>query len=138
MRRSQFRTDVPLWRPRQCGQWWSYLWSGFAAAIVMATSLITPAGTAIARDDCPNRTIKIVVPWQPGNSTDVLMLGDAAGVKRSHVPCKGSAPLAVAVVGKNVDSGESALGTEKPHIVAGRLRALGITDEKRGGWPHAG
>lgn len=61
----------------------------------------------------------------------MVMLGDAAGVKMVHVPYKGSAPVAVAVVGKEVDSGMSAVGTVKPYMDSGRLRALGITDSVR-------
>lgn len=61
----------------------------------------------------------------------MVLLNTAAGVDMIHVPYKGSSPVAVAVAGKEVAVGFSAVGSVKPHVQSGRLRAIGVSEEKR-------
>ena len=46
----------------------SLLGSAVAATLI----LCAPAGAALAADDFPNKTIRLVVPWAPGGFTDTL------------------------------------------------------------------
>ncbi|MDH3288035.1 MAG: tripartite tricarboxylate transporter substrate binding protein [Betaproteobacteria bacterium] len=54
-----------------------------------------------------------------------------AGVKITHIPYKGAAPSAVAVVGGEVDMALLPIVAVVPLVKAGKLRALGVTTLKR-------
>jgi tripartite-type tricarboxylate transporter receptor subunit TctC len=54
-----------------------------------------------------------------------------AGVDIVHVPYKGSAPSATAIMAGEVQMGIFSGNSVLPHIAAGRLRALGVSTPKR-------
>jgi tripartite-type tricarboxylate transporter receptor subunit TctC len=71
----------------------------------------------------------------PGNgSIGHLMMelfNSMSGGKSTHVPYKGSAPALLDVLGGQVDMMFVDLGSALPHIRAGKVRALGIANERR-------
>ena len=56
-----------------------------------------------------------------------------AGVKMLHVPFKGGAPSAAAIVGGEVVVGFNTMPVALPHIQSGRMRVLATTEERRAG-----
>jgi len=54
-----------------------------------------------------------------------------AGVKMLHVPFKGGAPSAAAIVGGEVGVGFNTMPVALPHIQSGRMRVLATTEDKR-------
>ena len=54
-----------------------------------------------------------------------------AGVKMLHVPFKGGAPSAAAIVGGEVVVGFNTMPVALPHIQSGRMRVLATTEERR-------
>ena len=60
-----------------------------------------------------------------------LQLNKIASLDMVHVPFKGSAPQLQAVLAGEVNSAIIDLGSSKPQIVAGRVRALAVTGETR-------
>jgi tripartite-type tricarboxylate transporter receptor subunit TctC len=70
-----------------------------------------------------------------GNATTSHMQGfqlnKIASLDMVHVPFKGSAPQLQAVLAGEVNSAIIDLGSSKPQIVAGRVRALAVTGETR-------
>ena len=59
------------------------------------------------------------------------LLGMMAKVKMTHVPYRGAAPAAVAVMSGEVEMLISGVSANHPYIVAGKVRALGVTSAKR-------
>ena len=70
-----------------------------------------------------------------GNGTIVHLAGESfktmAGVDLLHVPYKGSAPAAVAVLAGDVAFTFSTMPAALPHVKSGRLRALAVTTPAR-------
>jgi tripartite-type tricarboxylate transporter receptor subunit TctC len=60
-----------------------------------------------------------------------VLFNSSIGVEMTHVPYKGSAPAAVALVGNEVMMTISVVSAVLPHIQSGRLRPLGVSEEKR-------
>jgi len=60
-----------------------------------------------------------------------IMLGEALGVKLNYVPYQGDGDVLSAVLSNQVDFGLSNVGAVAEFIKAGRLRALGISTDKR-------
>ncbi len=58
-------------------------------------------------------------------------LNAAAGIRMNHVPYKGSAPAATALLGGEVMAGLDALQSTLPHLRNGRLRVLAIGSNAR-------
>jgi tripartite-type tricarboxylate transporter receptor subunit TctC len=58
-------------------------------------------------------------------------LSIAAGIKLLHVPYKGNAPALNDLLGGQVVSGFANVVSAMPQVKQGRLRALGISSEKR-------
>ena len=58
-------------------------------------------------------------------------LNATAGIRMNHVPYKGSAPAATALLGGEVMVGLDALQSTLPHLRSGRLRALAIGSTRR-------
>ncbi|MCE2945710.1 MAG: tripartite tricarboxylate transporter substrate binding protein [bacterium] len=56
-----------------------------------------------------------------------------AGVKLLHVPFKGGAPSAAAIVGGEVSVGFNTMPVALPHIQSGRMRVLATTEDRRAG-----
>jgi tripartite-type tricarboxylate transporter receptor subunit TctC len=71
----------------------------------------------------------------PGSGTGSHLTGEMfkamAGVKIAHIPYKGTAPAMGDLVGGQVGSMFAELGSILPHIRAGKVRALGVTSDKR-------
>lgn len=59
------------------------------------------------------------------------MLAQAASVKLSAIPYKGSAEAAIGVIRGDVALGIDTMASAAPHIAAGKLRALAVISEKR-------
>lgn len=70
-----------------------------------------------------------------GNGTAVHLAGEqlrtAAGIDILHVPYKGSGQSIIALLAGEVTMMSTVQSTAKPHVSAGRLRALAITSPKR-------
>jgi tripartite-type tricarboxylate transporter receptor subunit TctC len=54
-----------------------------------------------------------------------------AGIEMTHVPFNGAGPAVQALIGRQVDMVSGALAGAHPHIVAGTLKGLAVTGEKR-------
>ena len=61
--------------------------------------------------------------------TEVFM--KAAGIKLTHVPCAGTAPAVMALLGGHVDMTTSTMSAIIPHLKAGTLRAIAVFEKKR-------
>ena len=55
----------------------------------------------------------------------------AAGIELTHVPYRGAAPGLQELMGGQIAAGVFALGDFLPHLPTGRLRVLGVADERR-------
>ena len=56
---------------------------------------------------------------------------DKEGLKTLHVPYKGGSPALMAVLSGEVDASFADVGTAAPHILAGKVRALGVAGPQR-------
>lgn len=54
-----------------------------------------------------------------------------AGIKMTHVPYKGTGPAVIDTISGQVQLTLSPIPVLRPHVLAGRLRALGVTSVKR-------
>jgi tripartite-type tricarboxylate transporter receptor subunit TctC len=61
----------------------------------------------------------------------IELLKRVTGANLVHVPYRGSAPAVVDVIGGQIPLASVDLTSAYPHIQAGRLRALGLIDDKR-------
>ncbi|MGD9773304.1 tripartite tricarboxylate transporter substrate binding protein [Diaphorobacter sp.] len=70
-----------------------------------------------------------------GNGTSIHLAGEVfasmAGLDLLHVPYKGSGPAVTDMLGGQVDLMFDSITSARPHIQAGKLRALGVTSAKR-------
>ncbi|QNN57331.1 tripartite tricarboxylate transporter substrate binding protein [Diaphorobacter ruginosibacter] len=70
-----------------------------------------------------------------GNGTSIHLAGEVfasmAGVNILHVPYKGSGPAITDMLGGQIDLMFDSITSARPHIQAGKLRALGVTTSKR-------
>ena len=70
-----------------------------------------------------------------GNGTTqhlfVEQFSDMAGIKLLHVPYKGSAPALVDLIGGQISMVPDTIPAMLPQIKAGKVRALGVTSDKR-------
>jgi tripartite-type tricarboxylate transporter receptor subunit TctC len=60
-----------------------------------------------------------------------VLFSSTSGVEMTHVAYKGSSPAALAVISQEVDMAFSTVGALMPHIQSGRLRALGVVEDRR-------
>jgi tripartite-type tricarboxylate transporter receptor subunit TctC len=60
-----------------------------------------------------------------------LLLSTATGLEMTHVAYKGSGPAALALISKDIDFAFSTVPVLLPHVQTGRLRALGIAEDRR-------
>jgi tripartite-type tricarboxylate transporter receptor subunit TctC len=71
----------------------------------------------------------------PGSGTPQHLAGElfdtVAGIEMVHVPYKGAAPALNDLLGGQVTLGFVSLPAALPHVKAGKLKALGVTDSKR-------
>jgi tripartite-type tricarboxylate transporter receptor subunit TctC len=70
-----------------------------------------------------------------GNGTSIHLAGEVfasmAQLDMVHVPYRGGAPAVTDLLGGQVNYMFDSITSAKPHIVSGKLRALGITTAKR-------
>ena len=70
-----------------------------------------------------------------GNGTSIHLAGEVfasmAGLNLLHVAYKGSGPAVTDMLGGQVDLMFDSITSARPHIQAGKLRALGVTSAKR-------
>ena len=70
-----------------------------------------------------------------GNGTSIHLAGELfasmAGVDILHVPYRGSGPAVSDLIGGQVDMMFDSISSARPHVQAGKLRALGLTTGKR-------
>jgi tripartite-type tricarboxylate transporter receptor subunit TctC len=59
------------------------------------------------------------------------MLRNATGIQFVTIPYKGDAPVNAAVVSGEVDLAMSTIAASQPHLKSGRVRAIGVTMQKR-------
>lgn len=59
------------------------------------------------------------------------LLGMMAEVKMTHVPYRGAAPAAISLIAGEIEMLISGVSANHPHIVAGKVRALGVTSARR-------
>ena len=59
------------------------------------------------------------------------LLKRAADIPLTHVPFKGGGDSIIAIMGGHVQASFGAVSTAQPHLRGGRLRALGVTTQKR-------
>jgi tripartite-type tricarboxylate transporter receptor subunit TctC len=59
------------------------------------------------------------------------LFGMMAGVKLTHVPYRGAAPAAIALIAGETEMLISGVSASHPHIKAGRVRALAVTSARR-------
>jgi tripartite-type tricarboxylate transporter receptor subunit TctC len=59
------------------------------------------------------------------------LLAMMASIKLTHVPYRGAAPAAIALISGEVEMLISGVSANHPHIAAGKVRALGVTSAKR-------
>lgn len=57
----------------------------------------------------------------------------AAKININHVPYKGAGPMYIDLFAGRVELGIAVLGAAQPHIVSGKVRALGVSGAKRSG-----
>jgi tripartite-type tricarboxylate transporter receptor subunit TctC len=94
----------------------------------------------------PVKSIKELIAYSKANPTKLLfgssgtgglqhlsgeMFNYLAGTKLGHVPYKGSSAVIVAMLASEVQVGFGTLFGVRPHMEAGRLRVLAMTDRKR-------
>ena len=103
--------------------------------VVIATSATsrfkTLADVVAAAKDKPGT----ITYGSPGNGTSIHLAGhlfeQAAGIKLSHVPYKGSNPALMDALAGNVDLLVSSLPSAMGQIKSGKLRPLAVTSAKR-------
>ena len=106
------------------------------------------ASIIIAHPGAPYRTVKDLVsaaqaqpgkiPYATGGNgspTHIAaeMFKKAAGINLVHIPYKGGGPANQDVIAGQVPLAMAALPPVMPHLLAGRLRGLAVTSDKR--WP---
>jgi tripartite-type tricarboxylate transporter receptor subunit TctC len=70
-----------------------------------------------------------------GNGTSIHLAGEVftslAKIDMQHIPYKGSGPAVTDLIGGQVNYMFDSITSAKPHIVSGKLRAIGLTTNKR-------
>ena len=118
----------------------------FAPVILCASS----ANILVVHPSLPARTVKELVALarlkpgaityaSAGNGTASHLAGELlkmmAGIDIVHVPYRGTGPAHTDLIGGRVTMFFAAMAGTLPNVLAGRLRALGVTTLKR--WPGA-
>src|SRR5437763_1339062 len=112
---------------------------GLALCVVAA---VVAAPVAVAQSAMP-KSIRIVVPFSPGGSNDVIARAIAgplgrrldilSKIRMTHVPYKGASNAAVDLAGGQIDVMVSNYSTIAPLMKSGKIRALAVTSAA----PHA-
>jgi tripartite-type tricarboxylate transporter receptor subunit TctC len=106
----------------------------------------TPPGLMVINPGLPAQNVKEFIAYARANSGRVNYGSAGSGVwnhlfgelfksmakiEMTHVPYKGTAPAIIDLIGGRLQMMMSPFPTALPHVKAGRLRALGVTEEKR-------
>jgi tripartite-type tricarboxylate transporter receptor subunit TctC len=100
----------------------------------------------VARADAPYKTFKEMLAWAKSNPGKLIfgntgpwgagdlswkMIVKETGIETKNVPYDGGGPALMAVLGGHVDVSGLFSAQTLPHIAAGKLRALAVTDTQR-------
>ncbi len=98
----------------------------------------------VVHPSLPVKTVKELIDYAKarpgqlnyGSSSNAVVLpmelfNSLAGIKTSHIPYKGSAPMLNDLLGGQINLAIAAAVSALPHIKSGRLRVLAIGDSKR-------
>jgi tripartite-type tricarboxylate transporter receptor subunit TctC len=100
----------------------------------------------LVRADSPIRTVGDIVDrarqnpgtlsfGSPGNGSPMQIVGEAlqaaTGTKMVHVPYRGSGPALVDLLGGTLDFLPDSRSSSRPHVRAGKLRAIAVTGLER-------
>lgn len=100
----------------------------------------------IARADAPYKTFKEMLAWAKANPGKLVfgntgpwgagdlswkMIVKETGIEAKNVPHDGGGPALIALLGGHVDVSGLFSAQTLPHIQAGKLRALAVTDNQR-------
>jgi tripartite-type tricarboxylate transporter receptor subunit TctC len=103
--------------------------------VVIATSVNSKYKTLADVVNAAKATPSSITYGSPGNGTSIHLAGhlfeQAAGIKLSHIPYKGSNPALMDALAGNVDLLVSSLPSAMSQIKAGKLRPLAVTSAKR-------
>jgi tripartite-type tricarboxylate transporter receptor subunit TctC len=103
--------------------------------VVIATSVNSPYKTLADVVTAAKAAPGTITYGSPGNGTSIHLAGhlfeQAAGIKLSHIPYKGSNPALMDALAGNVNLLVSSLPSAMGQIKAGKLRPLAVTSAKR-------
>ena len=100
----------------------------------------------VARTDLPYSTLKEMVAYAKANPGKInrgspgagiisnlapLMFERQAGIRTTHVPFNGDAPGLQALLSGSIDIHGTSITASLPHVQSGKLRVLGVMDNKR-------
>jgi tripartite-type tricarboxylate transporter receptor subunit TctC len=103
---------------------------GPAAFVVRAESPYKTMNDLVEAARKENRPIA-VGNYSAGYQLIGAWLGTVTGVPITHVPYKGGAQMVTDIMGGQIETGVNDLGGVTPLLQSGKLRALGITGDKR-------
>src|SRR3569623_3168551 len=108
------------------------LFSAGLAALLGLTLVLAPSHGAVAADKQNPGKLNV---GHPGNGTlghiTSELIQQFAGVKMTHVPYRGAAPLMTELLAGQVDAAADFLPTYVPLVTEGKLRALAVTTSAR-------
>jgi tripartite-type tricarboxylate transporter receptor subunit TctC len=103
--------------------------------VVIATSVNSKYKTLADVVSAAKASPSAITYGSPGNGTSIHLAGhlfeQAAGIKLSHIPYKGSNPALMDALAGNVELLVSSLPSAMGQIKAGKLRPLAVTSAKR-------
>jgi tripartite-type tricarboxylate transporter receptor subunit TctC len=100
----------------------------------------------VARTDLPYSTLQEMVAYAKANPDKInrgspgagiisnlapLMFERQAGIRTTHVPFNGDAPGLQALLSGSIDIHGTSITASLPHVQSGKLRVLGVMDNKR-------
>ena len=113
---------------------------------LLPAALIACSSGAIAQA-YPNKPVKFIVPFPAGGINDVLarivadklqakwgrpiVIEQKTGAKFTYIPYKGGSDAIIGLASGQADAIFNGMLATYPHVKSGKLRALGVTTEKR-------
>jgi len=110
------------------------------------TPLAQQVGVIVVHPSLPAKTVKEFIALAKARPNQVAYASSGSGsfvhlamalfnsmtdTKMVHVPYKGGGPAAIAIASGEVQAMAATIGSVIPHLDSGRLRALGVTSERR-------